>query len=62
MSLKVKTDIESNLSQVNKRVAGACQRAGRLPEEITMIAVTKTVAPAAVAAAWKLGKTGFRRR
>ncbi len=59
MSLKVKTDIESNLSQVNKRVAGACQRAGRLPEEITMIAVTKTVAPAAVAAAWKLGITHF---
>ncbi len=35
------TDIPSNLHQIRQRIHDACQRAGRSPEEITLIAVSK---------------------
>ena len=34
--------IAENVAHIRQRVAAACQRAGRNPEEITLIAVTKT--------------------
>jgi pyridoxal phosphate enzyme (YggS family) len=37
--------IRENLERVKDRIAGACLRAGRSPEEITLVAVTKTVEP-----------------
>ena len=34
--------ISENLSQVRERMAAACERAGREPGEVTLIAVSKT--------------------
>lgn len=35
--------IRDNLERVKERIAGACERVGRHPEEVTLVAVTKTV-------------------
>ena len=55
----VAADIGANIDQVRERIAGACQRVGRSPEEITLIAVTKTVESSAIATAFKLGIRHF---
>jgi hypothetical protein len=55
----VDTDIRTNIDQVRERITRACQRVGRSPEEITLIAVTKTVEPPAIATAFKLGIKHF---
>ncbi len=57
--MAVATNIGANIEIVRQRIACACQRAGRSPDEITLVAVTKTVAPPAIAAAFKLGVTHF---
>jgi len=44
---------------VRKRIAGACLRAGRSPEDITLIAVTKTVDPGLIKEAYLLGVRDF---
>ena len=59
MSLKVNTDIEVNLRELNERINQACQRVGRLPDEVTIVAVTKMVAPSAIATASRLGIRHF---
>ena len=53
------TDIETNIDQVRERIARACQRVGQSPEEITLVAVTKTVEPSAITAAFELGIRHF---
>src|SRR5438045_2512250 len=45
----VREALAARLQTVEERLRGACRRAGRAREEVTLIAVTKTV-PAAVAA------------
>ena len=55
----VTTDIEANIKGIRERIASACQRAGRSPDEITIVAVTKTVEPPAIATAFKLGIRHF---
>ncbi len=52
-------DIRSNLESVRERMARACQRSHRSPEEITLIAVTKTVAPMIIEQAFNLGIRDF---
>ena len=53
------TDIAANIESVRERIARACRRAGRSPREVTLIAVTKTVEPADIEAAFRLGITNF---
>jgi len=53
------TDIETNIEVVRERIASACQRVGRSPDEITIVAVTKKVEPPAIATAFKLGIRHF---
>jgi len=53
------TDIGANVEAVRERIAGACQRAGRSPDGITIVAVTKTVEPLAIATALKMGIRHF---
>jgi len=53
------TDIEANIKLVKERIAKACQRAGRSPDEVTIVAVTKMVEPSAIATAFKLGIRHF---
>ena len=52
-------DIKFNLEAVQERIALACRRAGRSREDVTLIAVTKTVAPDTIETAYKLGICHF---
>jgi hypothetical protein len=55
----VSADVRSNLQVVRERIARACLRAKRSPGEITLIAVTKTVAPEIIEEAFNLGLRDF---
>ncbi len=52
-------DIKANLETVQRRISAACLRAGRNTEEITLIAVCKTVDAAAVETAFMAGVRHF---
>lgn len=54
-----KINIESNLGAVRERIERACRRAGRSTDEITLIAVTKTVEASQIEAAFKTGIRNF---
>jgi len=51
--------IGDNIRQVNTRIAAAARRAARSPTEITTIAVTKTIEPAAIREAFGCGIRHF---
>lgn len=53
------TEIEGNLARIRDRIARAAERTGRSPESITLVAVTKTVAPERIAAAYAAGLRDF---
>jgi pyridoxal phosphate enzyme (YggS family) len=57
--MAVGTEIRANVDTVRQRIEQACQRSGRSPSEITLVAVTKTVDPPAVAAAFAAGISHF---
>jgi PLP dependent protein len=52
-------DIKANLAAVQERIARACRRSGRAVEEVTLIAVTKTVDPEDIQTAYDLGLRNF---
>jgi pyridoxal phosphate enzyme (YggS family) len=52
-------DIAENLRRVHDRIANAAIAAGRKPEEITLVAVSKTKPVEAVRAALRAGQTAF---
>jgi hypothetical protein len=52
-------DLESRLARVRERIASAARRAGRDPDTVTLVAVTKTVPAEVVAAAYALGLADF---
>ena len=52
-------DIERNVQKVRARIDRACEKVGRSPEEVTLVAVTKTAAPPAIRAAFQAGITHF---
>jgi pyridoxal phosphate enzyme (YggS family) len=49
------TDIEKSVAAVRARVATACARVGRSPEDVTIVAITKTHGPAVVDAIIEAG-------
>mgnify|MGYP002624524972 CR=1 FL=1 len=53
------SDIASNLSQVQERISEACARARRNPNEVTLIAVSKTKPYEAIEVAWAAGVRDF---
>ena len=53
------TNIESNLARLNERISDAAARTGRNREEITLVAVTKTVPPERIAEAREAGLREF---
>lgn len=53
------TMIEVNLQTVRARLAAACRAAGREAGDVTLLAVSKTFGPEAVAQAWAAGQTAF---
>ena len=52
-------EIALRLGQVRERIRAACERAGRDPREVTLIAVSKTKPFEAVEAAWQAGAPDF---
>ena len=53
------TNIEASVSIVRKRILAACQKAGRSPEQVKLIAVTKKVDVERVREAASLGLSDF---
>lgn len=53
------TTIASNLQTVRARIAAACLAAGREPREVSLLAVSKTFGPEAVAEAYAAGQRAF---
>lgn len=53
------TTLEANLRSVQARIDAAAKRAGRDPERITLVAVTKTQPPEVLSAAYELGLRHF---
>jgi len=51
--------LRGNLEQIRERIARAASRAGRKPEEITLVAVSKTFPAEAITAAHALGVRHF---
>ncbi len=51
--------VASMLQQVHERIARACARTGRSPEEVEVVGVTKTFGPEVVAEAWEAGIRRF---
>jgi len=51
--------LERNLASVRLRIRSACARAGRPTEEVTLVAVTKTLPPRVVALLAELGQKDF---
>lgn len=43
MEVSVRRKLSDNLKRVRERMAAACERCGRRPEEVRLVAVTKTV-------------------
>jgi pyridoxal phosphate enzyme (YggS family) len=52
-------DIKTNLAQVQERIAAAARRAGRAPDEVTLVAVTKTHPAQTVETAYRAGLRDF---
>ena len=52
-------EIRANIAAVRQRIASACRRAGRDPDAVTLIAVTKTQPPDRIAAAYEGGARHF---
>ena len=52
-------NIEQNIQNVERRISGACERAGRSPDDVTLIAVTKTIGIPAIEAAFNAGIRNF---
>lgn len=52
-------NLADNLAKVQQRIRAACERAGRAPGSVTLLAVTKSQPPEVVTAGAKLGLTLF---
>ena len=53
------TDIAENIARVQDRIAAACRRAGRRPETVRLIAISKTVPPEPIRQAYDAGIRDF---
>ncbi len=51
--------IAANIAGVRQRILTACERAGRAPDDVTLIAVTKTQPPQRIASAYAAGLRDF---
>src|SRR5438552_15248363 len=52
-------DLKDNIARVQERIAEACRRVGRRPEDVKLVAVSKTVAPDRIRAAYDAGLRDF---
>ena len=51
--------IEQNVRNLQQRIARACERAGRSPDEVMLVAVSKTVPASAIESAFNAGIRDF---
>jgi hypothetical protein len=51
----LQAELKARLESIHERIAAACRRAGRDPAEVTLIAVSKTVAPGLIREAIECG-------
>ena len=51
--------IQQNVRDLQRRIAGACERVGRSPDEVTLVAVTKAIEVPAIEAAFNAGIRNF---
>lgn len=51
--------IAENITRVQERIAAACRRAGRSPQDVKLVAVTKTVPPDRIRQAYEAGLRDF---
>src|SRR6266566_2651607 len=52
-------DLTDNIARVQERIAEACRRAGRRPEDVKLVAVSKTVPPDRIRKAYDAGLRDF---
>lgn len=52
----MRTDLETRLDALRARIAGACRRAGREPDAVELVAITKGVAPERALGLVRLGQ------
>jgi PLP dependent protein len=52
-------ELEDNIARVRERIAAACRRAGRTPESIRLVAVSKTVPSPLIRRAYEAGAHDF---
>src|SRR5437667_12793837 len=52
-------DLKDNIARVRERIAEACRRAGRRPECVKQVEVSKTVPPDRIRAAYDAGLRDF---
>jgi hypothetical protein len=52
-------DIKENIARVLERIAAACLRSGRRPEEVRLVAISKTVPPERIREAYEAGLRDF---
>jgi len=52
-------DVKENIAQVRERIASACRRCGRRPEDVRVVAVSKTIAPERIRQAYEAGLRDF---
>lgn len=53
------TDIADNIARVRDRIVAACQRAGRKPDDVRLIAISKTVPAERIREAYEAGLRDF---
>lgn len=53
------SEVAHNINQIRQRIRSAAERAGRQPEDVTLVAVSKTVEPERLEAALVAGQTLF---
>jgi len=54
-----RVDITDNIARVQERIAGACRVSGRRPEDVRLVAITKTVSAERIRAAYEAGLRDF---
>jgi len=51
--------IKENLTRVRERIAAACRRSGRAPENVKLLAISKTFPPESIRSAYEAGLRAF---
>jgi len=51
--------IKENITRVRERIAAACQRSGRAPDNVKLLAISKTFLPESIRAAYEAGLRDF---